>query len=225
MTCFTCGERGHTSRICPRNQRGPYRGNNQVNNNQRYSNRGPYRGNNQVNYMDEECYDDEYDVYNMEYNDYNENDGYDEYNDDGYDVYEIDNDEDIEEYDMYPALRKKSERTKDTVMNDERDRRRNMQWQGQQNKAQGNKRGFTPEQMQKAKETRKRNNLCRKCGQHGHFANECTNERVRLNRKLSNVEEFDPVKGLMNSNVSITWEQYLNEKPNVKKKLRNGLKY
>jgi hypothetical protein len=137
----------------------------------------------------------------------------------------MDNYEDTEENDMYPAPFRKSERNKDKVMNDERTRRRNEQWQGQQNKAQGNRKGFTPEQLQKAKETRRNNNVCGNCGDQGHFANQCVNKKVRLNRKVPNTEEFEPVKGLMNSNVPITWGQYLNERPNVGKKLRNGLKY
>jgi hypothetical protein len=179
------------------------------------------RRNNQVNYLSED-YDEEYDAYNMEYSDYDE---YNEYESNEYDVYEMENEDDVEENDMYPAPIRRSERNKDKVMNDERDRRRNVKWQEQQQRVQGNRKGFTQEQLQKAKETRRRNNLCQNCGQYGHFTTECKNEKVRLNRRIPNVEEFDPVKGFMNSNVPINWGQYLNERPGVGKKLRNGLKY
>ncbi|CAB4418772.1 unnamed protein product [Rhizophagus irregularis] len=125
----------------------------------------------------------------------------------------MENEGDIEENDMYPAPIRKSERNKDKVMSDERDRRRNAKWQEQQQRVQGNRKGFTQEQLQKAKETRRRNNLCQNCGQYGHFATECKNEKVRLNCRVPNIEEFDPVKGFMNSNVPINWGQYLNERP------------
>ncbi|CAB4419359.1 unnamed protein product [Rhizophagus irregularis] len=195
--CYTCGGRGHTSRICRENQR------------------GMNRRNNQVNYLNED-YDEEYDDDYDEYNEYEDNEN---------DVYEMENEDDIEENDMYPAPIRRSERNKDKVMNDERDRRRNAKWQEQEQRVQGNRKGFTQEQLRKAKETRRRNNLCQNCGQHGHFATECKNEKVRLNRRVPNTEEFDPVKGFMNSNVPINWRQYLNERPSAGKRLRNGLRY
>lgn len=122
---------------------------------------------------------------------------------------------------------RRSNRNKDTVMNDERERRRNVQWQDQQNRAQGlkTKRGFTEEQRRKGQETREKNSICRNCGQTGHFANRCQNDRVKLNRKIPNVGEFEPVSGVMNSKMNITVGQYLNENPSVKKKFRSSLKY
>ncbi|CAB4492729.1 unnamed protein product [Rhizophagus irregularis] len=182
MSCYTCGKQGHTSKICRENQR------------------GMNRRNNQVNYLNED-YDEEYDAYNIEYDGYDE---YNEYENSEYDVYEMENESDVEENDMYPAPIRRSERNKDKVMNDERDRRRNLQ---------------------KAKETKRRNNLCQNCGQYGHFATECKNEKVRLNRRVPNIKGFGPVKGFINSNVPISWEQYLNKRPGVGKKLGNGLKY
>ncbi|CAB4422147.1 unnamed protein product [Rhizophagus irregularis] len=129
--------------------------------------------------------------------DYNEE--YDAYNIE-YDDYDEYNEYENNEYDVYEM-----ENENDVEENDMK--------------------GFTQEQLQKAKETRRRNNLCQNCGQYGHFATECKNEKVRLNRRVPNIEEFDPVKGFMNSNVPINWGQYLNERPGVGKKLRNGLKY
>ncbi|RIA91018.1 hypothetical protein C1645_737418 [Glomus cerebriforme] len=107
MTCFKCEKKGHTSKICRENQQG-------IN-----------RRNNQVNYLDEEYYDKEYDVYNME------QDEYDKYEYDKYDAYEIENEDYIEENDMYPVPTRKSEKNKNRVINDERERRRNVQWQQQ----------------------------------------------------------------------------------------------
>ncbi|GET50524.1 ribonuclease H-like domain-containing protein [Rhizophagus irregularis DAOM 181602=DAOM 197198] len=122
MTCYTCGRKGYTSRVCREGQRRSYGGNN----------RGSYSRNNQVNYLEEEYYGGGHNVYNMEYNDeydgYNEGDGYDNYNNNGFDGYEVNNYENEERYDMFPVSPRKSERNKDKVMNDERDRRRNAQW-------------------------------------------------------------------------------------------------
>jgi hypothetical protein len=190
---------------------------------------------NQINYMDEEYYNNEYGVYNMEYG----NDNYEgnEYTDDEYDMnevnyeeendmYEMNYEERQEGYDMYPVPPRRSERNKDKVMNEERNRRTQMQWEDQQRKAQNVKRqGFTEEQRRKGQEMRRRNNICGNCGQQGHFSNNCTNQKVRLTHKIPNVKEFEPVQGFMESNVPIRWGQYLNENPSVKKKLRNGLKY
>jgi hypothetical protein len=49
LTCYTCGERGHSLTVCRMSQRN------------RENNR------NQMNYMDEEYYNNGYDVYNMKY--------------------------------------------------------------------------------------------------------------------------------------------------------------
>jgi hypothetical protein len=117
LTYYTCGERGYASTVCRMNQRN------------RENNR------NQMNYMNKEYYGNEYDVYNMEYDNdnYEENeyidDEYinDEYIDDECDMYEINYEERQEGYDMYPAPPRRSERNKDKVMNEERNRRTQMQ--------------------------------------------------------------------------------------------------
>jgi hypothetical protein len=117
LTCYTCGKRGHALTVCRINQRN--RGNNR----------------NQINYMDEEYYDNEYNVYNMEYgNDNYEENKYinneymnDEYIDDECNMYEMNYEEKQEEYNMYPAPPRRSERNKDKVINEERNRRTQMQ--------------------------------------------------------------------------------------------------
>jgi hypothetical protein len=163
LTCYTCREKGHVSTVCRKNQRNRNRGNN----------------GNQMNYLDEEYYD-EYDNYNTEYNNdiYNMeygNDSYEEneYIDDGYDMNEVDYEEEHDMYemnyeernDMYPAPPRRSERNKDRIMNEERNKRTQMQWEDRQRKAQNVKRrGFTEEQLKKAQETRRRNNICGNCG-------------------------------------------------------------
>jgi hypothetical protein len=119
LTCYTCGEKGHASTVCWMNPRN------------RENNR------NQVNYLDEEYYNNEYNIYNMEYNndDYEENRYMnDEYINDGYiddecDMYEMSYKEGQERYDMYPVPPRRSERNKDRVMNEERDRRTQMLWE------------------------------------------------------------------------------------------------
>jgi hypothetical protein len=70
-----------------------------------------------VNYLDEEYYN-EYDIYNMEYNNnnyYEEND----YTDNEYNMYEMN----YNEYNMYPAVSRRSERNKNKVMRENKDRR------------------------------------------------------------------------------------------------------
>ncbi|PKC73955.1 hypothetical protein RhiirA1_450527 [Rhizophagus irregularis] len=49
-----------------------------------------------------------------------------------------------------------------------------------------------------------------------HYTKECVNEKVKLNRRVPNVEEFEPVKAFMNFNANITWAQLINERPNEK---------
>ncbi|CAB4428318.1 unnamed protein product [Rhizophagus irregularis] len=74
-TCYTCVKQGHTSRTCRENQR------------------GMNRRNNQVNHLDED-YDEEYDAYNMGYDDYDEDN---EYENNEHDAYEMENGDDIDE--------------------------------------------------------------------------------------------------------------------------------
>lgn len=57
--------------------------------------------------------------------------------------------------------------------------------------------------MKKTKEARERNNKCHNCGQKGHFAKVCRNEKVKPTYYRPKVEEFEPVRGLMNLNVPI----------------------
>jgi hypothetical protein len=151
-----------------------------------------------------------------------------------------------DEQDMYPAPVRRSERNKEKVANNERERRRNEQWANQGQRAQQfnnpvyvqppqndipmeepikkKRKGFTEEQRRKAMETRRNNNECTNCGQRGHYKNECVNEKVRRNNKIPNVGEFDPVKAFYGADVPIKWAQYLNENPSVRKKLKRGLK-
>ncbi|EXX58866.1 hypothetical protein RhiirA5_399669 [Rhizophagus irregularis] len=70
------------------------------------------------------------------------------------------------------------------------------------------KKGFTEEQRRKAMKTKRNNNIYTNCGQ------------VKRNNKIPNVEEFNPVNACLNANVPINWTQYINEKQNVKKKLK-----
>ncbi|RIA92393.1 hypothetical protein C1645_820730 [Glomus cerebriforme] len=143
------------------------------NNNQRETN----RRNNQVNYLDEEDYEQRYNMYNMEYED-SEYDEYDKYKYDEYDAYEMEDEGYVEENDMYSALLRRSERNKD-------------------------KRRFIPEQLQKAKETRRRNNLCQNCDQHGHFTNECTNEKKRRSQatRCNVIVKGKMIRALVNTRV------------------------
>src|ERR1043165_4030393 len=128
-----------------------------------------------------------------------------------------------DERDMYPAPVRRSERNKEKVANNERERRRNEQWRNQGQKAQQfnnpvfeqqddipmeevpkkKKKGFTEEQRRKAMETRRNNNECTNCGQIGHYKNECVNEKVKRNIKIPNVGEFNPVNAFYGSNVPI----------------------
>jgi hypothetical protein len=54
---------------------------------------------------------------------------------------------------------------------------------------------------------------------------ECKNQREKLTHKIPNVEEFEPVQEFIDSYIPIKWKQYINERSNIRKKLRNGLKY
>src|SRR6185369_9361430 len=108
ITCYSCGKRGHTSKVCYQNQNKQGNYNNQA------------KGNNQMNYLEEESDDEQY-VYQVE-----------QVNDEMYS--ETDSSDD--EQDMYPAPVRRSERNKEKVANNERERRRNEQWANQGQRAQ-----------------------------------------------------------------------------------------
>ncbi|PKB98273.1 hypothetical protein RhiirA5_431654 [Rhizophagus irregularis] len=192
ITCYNCGKQGHTLTIC-RERRTNGR-------------------NNQINYIDDEYYyENEYEnnIYNMDYQD-------DEYNDYEYEneIYEVNNEEndmyEVPNYRNAPRRSDRNIRNKDQTINEERMRRADNNWNRRKNL----------ENLQKGRETKRNNNICQNCGQIEHYIKECVNEKVKFNRRVPNVEEFEPVKAFMNSNANITWAQLINERPNVRKQLR-----
>ena len=87
---------------------------------------------------------------------------------------------------------------------------------------------FTAESRQKAQETRRRNNVCGKCGERGHFIHECTNERIegfhKSNKFQRGVDPYDILEDMKNTRSNATFGQIYNNSKEQRKKVHEGFR-
>ncbi|CAB4434996.1 unnamed protein product [Rhizophagus irregularis] len=195
--CYNCKQPGHYANACranngqgnyrrPNNQnynRGPNNYNGRPNNYNRPSNyQNNNRGFNATEFDNYGDYNDQYDYDNQDY-EYHEMLFYN--CDQGYDYGEpyFQNNDNRDFYNGRQTRsnikNRSSDRDIDMEIDQEQERRRNDKYASQQQKAAAlPRRGFTDESLRKAQETKRNNNTCGNCGQKGHYATQCKNERV-----------------------------------------------
>ncbi|CAB4435127.1 unnamed protein product [Rhizophagus irregularis] len=116
-----------------------------------------------------------------------------------------------------------SDRDIDMEIDQEQERRRNDKYASQQQKAAAlPRRGFTDESLRKAQETKRNNNTCGNCGQKGHYATQCKNERVEGIHRTSaferNIPRYNVLEYMKNTRANATFSQIiLNTSPEQRK--------
>lgn len=68
--------------------------------------------------------------------------------------------------------------------------------ENQRLKKDSKKKANKEEWKRRVRVARKKNNTCNNCGQEGHFAKKCKNEKVVSEQCVPGVEKFKPIKGL-----------------------------
>ncbi|PKC07850.1 hypothetical protein RhiirA5_376719, partial [Rhizophagus irregularis] len=122
-----------------------------------------------------------------------------------------------------------SNRDIDMEIDQEQTRRRNNKYASQEERAAAlPKRGFTDESLRKAQEARRNNNTCGNCGQRGHYAKQCKNERVEGIHRTSafqrNTPEYNVLEDLKNTRANATFSQIINISPEQRKIYHEGMR-
>ncbi|GET63396.1 hypothetical protein GLOIN_2v1765994 [Rhizophagus irregularis DAOM 181602=DAOM 197198] len=246
--CYNCKQPGHYANECrvnngqrnygrPNNQNYNRRSNNYNGRPNNYNRPPNHQNNNRgFNVVEYDSYNDQYDQYDYDSQDYQDN--YDQ----GYsydDPYYQDNDVTFNhvDQDFYIGERqtrsniknRSSNRDVDMEIDQEQARRRNNKYASQEERAAAlPKRGFTDESLRKAQEARRNNNTCGNCGQRGHYAKQCKNERVEGIHRTSafqrNIPEYNIIEDLKNTRANATFSQIINMSPEQRKIYYEGMR-
>ncbi|GET61172.1 hypothetical protein GLOIN_2v1765994 [Rhizophagus irregularis DAOM 181602=DAOM 197198] len=246
--CYNCKQPGHYANECrvnngqrnygrPNNQNYNRRSNNYNGRPNNYNRPPNHQNNNRgFNVVEYDNYNDQYDQYDYDSQDYQDN--YDQ----GYsydDPYYRDNDVTFNhvDQDFYIGERqtrsniknRSSNRDVDMEIDQEQTRRRNNKYASQEERAAAlPKRGFTDESLRKAQEARRNNNTCGNCGQRGHYAKQCKNERVEGIHRTSafqrNIPEYNIIEDLKNTRANATFSQIINMSPEQRKIYYEGMR-
>ncbi|GET65667.1 hypothetical protein PTSG_12973 [Rhizophagus irregularis DAOM 181602=DAOM 197198] len=246
--CYNCKQPGHYANECrvnngqrnygrPNNQNYNRRSNNYNGRPNNYNRPPNHQNNNRgFNVVEYDNYNDQYDQYDYDSQDYQDN--YDQ----GYsydDPYYQDNDVTFNhvDQDFYIGERqtrsniknRSSNRDIDMEIDQEQARRRNNKYASQEERAAAlPKRGFTDESLRKAQEARRNNNTCGNCGQRGHYAKQCKNERVEGIHRTSafqrNTPEYNVLEDMKNTRANATFSQIINISPEQRKIYHEGMR-
>ncbi|GBC21803.2 hypothetical protein GLOIN_2v1765994 [Rhizophagus irregularis DAOM 181602=DAOM 197198] len=246
--CYNCKQPGHYANECrvnngqrnygrPNNQNYNRRSNNYNGRPNNYNRPPNHQNNNRgFNVVEYDNYNDQYDQYDYDSQDYQDN--YDQ----GYsydDPYYQDNDVTFNhvDQDFYIGERqtrsniknRSSDRDIDMEIDREQTRRRNDKYASQEERAAAlPKRGFTDESLRKAQEARRNNNTCGNCGQRGHYAKQCKNERVEGIHRTSafqrNIPKYNVLEDMKSTRANATFSQIIDMSPEQRKIYYEGMR-
>ncbi|GET58687.1 hypothetical protein GLOIN_2v1765994 [Rhizophagus irregularis DAOM 181602=DAOM 197198] len=246
--CYNCKQPGHYANECrvnngqrnygrPNNQNYNRRSNNYNGRPNNYNRPPNHQNNNRgFNVVEYDNYNDQYDQYDYDSQDYQDN--YDQ----GYsydDPYYQDNDVTFNhvDQDFYIGERqtrsniknRSSNRDVDMEIDQEQARRRNNKYASQEERAAAlPKRGFTDESLKKAQEARRNNNTCGNCGQRGHYAKQCKNERVEGIHRTSafqrNIPKYNVLEDMKSTRANATFSQIIDMSPEQRKIYYDGMR-
>ncbi|GET54018.1 enzymatic polyprotein, putative [Rhizophagus irregularis DAOM 181602=DAOM 197198] len=246
--CYNCKQPGHYANECrvnngqrnygrPNNQNYNRRSNNYNGRPNNYNRQPNYQNNNRgFNTMEFDNYNDYNDQYDYDGQDYQ--DDYDQEYNYGDPYYQnndvVFNNVDQDFYTIPRQTRsniknRSSDRDIDMEIDREQARRRDDKYASQQDKAAAlPKRGFTSESLRKAQETKRNNNTCGNCGQKGHYASECKNERVEGIHRTSafqrNTPKYNVLQDMKNTRANATFSQIIDISPEQRKIYYDELK-